>query len=102
RKFTCPWQGCGSTFTRKFNLNSHIRRHQGERPFCCSWYECGKLFTRRSDCKRHERLHTNGKAFQYLRCGTAFSRRDTLLTHGKSKSTMHLKRPSYINSPFHT
>ncbi|KAJ7873175.1 hypothetical protein B0H13DRAFT_1633603, partial [Mycena leptocephala] len=53
--FICPVPGCGSTFTRVFNLKGHIRSHNEEKPFLC---KCGKGFTRKQDCKRHEQLHT--------------------------------------------
>ncbi|KAF9260005.1 hypothetical protein L218DRAFT_932993 [Marasmius fiardii PR-910] len=31
--FHCPVPGCGSTFTRSFNLKGHLRSHNEERPF---------------------------------------------------------------------
>ncbi|TCD71586.1 hypothetical protein EIP91_007333 [Steccherinum ochraceum] len=31
--FICPVPGCGSTFTRRFNLRGHLRSHTEERPF---------------------------------------------------------------------
>ncbi|KAK7006088.1 hypothetical protein R3P38DRAFT_3601674 [Favolaschia claudopus] len=42
--FVCPVPGCGSTFTRSFNLKGHIRSHNEERPFLCKWPGCGKGF----------------------------------------------------------
>ncbi|KAK7033483.1 calcineurin responsive transcriptional factor [Favolaschia claudopus] len=61
--FVCPVPGCGSTFTRSFNLKGHIRSHNEERPFLCKWPGCGKGFARQHDCKRHEQLHTNYRPF---------------------------------------
>jgi hypothetical protein len=65
--YHCPVPGCGSTFTRRFNLrgkflchlisllksicSGHLRSHTEERPFVCSWPGCGKGFARQHDCK---------------------------------------------------
>ena len=69
--FVCPVPGCGSTFTRRFNLRGapspsfvlrvrfltrsshtgHLRSHTEERPFVCEWPGCGKGFARQHDCK---------------------------------------------------
>jgi hypothetical protein len=35
-------QGCGSTFTRRFNLNGHLRSHNDERPYRCLYNSCRK------------------------------------------------------------
>jgi hypothetical protein len=43
--FMCPVQGCGSTFTRSFNLRGHIQSHNAGSLFLCKWPECGKGFT---------------------------------------------------------
>ncbi|KAH7912000.1 hypothetical protein BJ138DRAFT_1149422, partial [Hygrophoropsis aurantiaca] len=57
--FECPVPGCGSTFTRRFNLRGHLRSHTEERPYVCGWPGCTKGFARQHDCKRHQALHTN-------------------------------------------
>ena len=49
--FACPVPGCGSTFTRRFNLRGHLRSHTEERPYVCSWPNCQKGFARQHDCK---------------------------------------------------
>ncbi|KAJ7883858.1 hypothetical protein B0H14DRAFT_2339322, partial [Mycena olivaceomarginata] len=57
--FFCPVLGCMGDFTRRTNLNAHIRSHNGTGAIICSSLGCRKGFARRYDCKRHERLHTN-------------------------------------------
>ncbi|POY72269.1 hypothetical protein BMF94_4703 [Rhodotorula taiwanensis] len=51
KKFTCPHPSCGRAFARNFNLQAHIKSHQGIREFKCP--ECFKLFSRKHDCTRH-------------------------------------------------
>ncbi|KAF8608773.1 hypothetical protein BDV93DRAFT_207549 [Ceratobasidium sp. AG-I] len=84
-QFKCPVPGCGSTFTRRFNLRGHLRSHTEERPFICEWPNCNKGFARQHDCKRHYALH-NAKPNQHVcdGCGKTFSRTDALNRHLRS------------------
>ncbi|QRV94195.1 C2H2 zinc finger [Ceratobasidium sp. AG-Ba] len=84
-QFKCPVPGCGSTFTRRFNLRGHLRSHTEERPFVCEWPGCSKGFARQHDCKRHYALH-NAKPNQHVcdGCGKTFSRTDALNRHLRS------------------
>ncbi|KAF9260019.1 hypothetical protein L218DRAFT_873193 [Marasmius fiardii PR-910] len=82
--FHCPVPGCGSTFTRSFNLKGHIRSHNEEKPFVCHWPGCGKGFARQHDCKRHEQLHTNYRPFTCEGCQKPFARMDALNRHCES------------------
>ncbi|ETS83907.1 hypothetical protein PFICI_05783 [Pestalotiopsis fici W106-1] len=46
---------CKKKFTRKINLDGHMRSHFGDRPYSCQ--TCNRRFTRLNDLRRHERLH---------------------------------------------
>lgn len=83
--FVCPVPGCGSTFTRRFNLRGHLRSHTEERPFVCTWPGCNKSFARQHDCKRHQALHQTDKAAANTcpGCKKTFSRLDALNRHRK-------------------
>ncbi|PFH53821.1 hypothetical protein AMATHDRAFT_54357 [Amanita thiersii Skay4041] len=77
--FICPVPGCGSTFTRRFNLRGHLRSHTEERPYVCNWPGCKKGFARQHDCKRHQALHTAKSQSNVCQgCKKTFSRLDAL------------------------
>ncbi|KAF8331118.1 uncharacterized protein EI90DRAFT_3016550 [Cantharellus anzutake] len=91
--FKCPVPGCGSTFTRRFNLRGHLRSHTEERPFVCEWPGCGKSFARKHDCNRHQSLHSaQGAQHTCGGCGKSFSRTDALNRHLRSEGGAACKR----------
>ncbi|KAF8261706.1 hypothetical protein EI94DRAFT_766300 [Lactarius quietus] len=85
-KFVCPVLGCGSTFTRHFNLKGHLHFHD-YKAVKCKWPGCGKGFVRLSDCKRHERLHSmqNHRQFTCDGCRNSFAQLDALVRHLRSE-----------------
>ncbi|ODN94311.1 hypothetical protein L198_05167 [Cryptococcus wingfieldii CBS 7118] len=86
--FMCPVPGCGSTFTRHFNLKGHLRSHNDERPYKCLYEGCPKAtigFARQHDCKRHMLLHEGLRLFECDACGKKFARLDALTRHHKSE-----------------
>lgn len=79
-----PVPGCGSTFTRHFNLKGHLRSHNDERPYKCLYEGCPKAvigFARQHDCKRHMALHEGLRPFECEGCGKTFARLDALTRH---------------------
>ncbi|KAJ7126714.1 hypothetical protein C8R44DRAFT_616997 [Mycena epipterygia] len=90
--FICPVPGCGSTFTRSFNLKGHIRSHNEEKPFLCKWPGCGKGFAREHDCKRHEQLHANYRPFTCDGCNKQFARMEALNRHCASEGGAECQR----------
>ena len=81
--FPCPVPGCGSVFTRHFNLKGHLRSHAEEKPYQCKWPGCGKGFALQRDCKRHEQLHPSVGRYPCQECGKSFARADALKEHCK-------------------
>ncbi|KAJ3215772.1 hypothetical protein HDU67_010342 [Dinochytrium kinnereticum] len=79
--YSCPHEGCTRTFTRAFNLKTHIETHDPsrERPFACE--DCGRDFVRVHDLQRHRLCHEPMRKFVCGSCGKGFTRRDALRRH---------------------
>lgn len=96
--FQCP-KCPDKRFTRKANLDSHLRTHDNIKPYSCG--ECGEAFTRKTDCERHEKGHGE-KKFTCLGglkdgstwgCKSSFGRGDKLADHLRSKTGQKCIRP---------
>lgn len=75
----CGTTICGKTFSRAYNLTSHMKTHSADRPFLCG--ACPLAFARRHDRERHARLHTGEKPYACESCGCGFMRNDALHRH---------------------
>ncbi|RKO92219.1 hypothetical protein BDK51DRAFT_2844, partial [Blyttiomyces helicus] len=80
----CTMPGCTKEFTRRYNLESHLRCHKGERPFVCPHCTTSDAasFARKHDLRRHiHSLHTEKRPHRCLHCPLTFSRSDALRRH---------------------
>lgn len=105
-KFEC--NRCDKRFKRQFDLNAHMRSHDGQEPFSCSQcgqkfnylhlyrkhmnqhnaedkgtecQECGLKIRFKSHVKVHMRTHTGEKPYKCGVCGRAFAQSCILTTH---------------------
>jgi len=76
---------CNKTFSKKKNLNEHVKIHSSE-VFPCNI--CGKEFNVKSNLRKHEKSHLESKDFQCVDCGKLYRSERNLKEH---VTIVHLK-----------
>jgi len=81
--YLCKFPNCGETFTTRFSLKRHIKKHTGERPQVCPFPNCDSRFAERSTLKRHIRIHTGEKPYlcRFPNCMKSFADRTNVKRH---------------------
>ena len=75
---------CSKGFSRKDNLNVHLRTHAKEKSFICDMYSKG--FSDKRNLNVHLRSHTNDKTFICKVCRKGFSTNSKLRKHAGTHS----------------
>ncbi|KAG0124308.1 putative Zinc finger, C2H2 type transcription factor [Tuber indicum] len=74
KKFECPAEGCGRSYSRAEHLYRHQLNHQPKQIYFCDFPDCKRSFVRQDLCMRHRDRHTN-------RPGSQLQRKDSLLNN---------------------
>ncbi|EDU44381.1 conserved hypothetical protein [Pyrenophora tritici-repentis Pt-1C-BFP] len=69
KKFECPHEGCGKSYSRAEHLYRHQLNHNPKQIYHCDFPSCGRSFVRQDLCARHKERHT-ARGSQLLRKDT--------------------------------
>ncbi|KAF1813312.1 hypothetical protein P152DRAFT_395639 [Eremomyces bilateralis CBS 781.70] len=73
KKFECPHEGCGKSYSRAEHLYRHQLNHNPKQIYHCDFPECNRSFVRQDLCARHKERHTAR--------GSQLLRKDTYMTN---------------------
>ncbi|OBR12320.1 C2H2 finger domain-containing protein [Colletotrichum higginsianum IMI 349063] len=73
KKFECPQDGCGKSYSRAEHLYRHQLNHTPKQIYECDFPDCSRTFVRLDLCNRHRDRHTAK--------GSALSRKDSMISH---------------------
>ncbi|CAI6337460.1 unnamed protein product [Periconia digitata] len=112
RKFLCPHEGCGKSYSRAEHLYRHQLNHNPKQIYHCDFPDCHRSFVRQDLCARHKERHT-ARGSQLLRKDTFMQNLNPIVTAAmanksgstgkngpmKSSPTQHSERPYGLQSP---
>ncbi|KAI9686457.1 MAG: hypothetical protein M1820_010624 [Bogoriella megaspora] len=58
KKFECPHEGCGKSYSRAEHLYRHQLNHNPKQIYQCDFPGCNRTFVRQDLCTRHKERHT--------------------------------------------
>ncbi|KAI1324164.1 fungal-specific transcription factor domain-containing protein [Xylariaceae sp. FL0255] len=97
KKFECPTEGCGKSYSRAEHLHRHQLNHAPKQIYRCDFQDCNRQFVRLDLCNRHKDRHTAK--------GSTLSRKDSLLSQSSPVDNVRSPYPTPASttlSPKHT
>ncbi|KAI0203775.1 fungal-specific transcription factor domain-containing protein [Astrocystis sublimbata] len=97
KKFECPTEGCGKSYSRAEHLHRHQLNHAPKQIYRCSFPDCNREFVRLDLCNRHRDRHTAK--------GSALSRKDSFISQTSPVDNVRSPYPtpaSMTTSPKYT
>ncbi|PSN69333.1 hypothetical protein BS50DRAFT_339737 [Corynespora cassiicola Philippines] len=79
KKFECPHEGCGKSYSRAEHLYRHQLNHNPKQIYHCDFPDCHRSFVRQDLCARHKERHT-ARGSQLLRKDTFMHNMNPIVT----------------------
>ncbi|KAF2475802.1 uncharacterized protein BDR25DRAFT_211462 [Lindgomyces ingoldianus] len=99
KKFECPHEGCGKSYSRAEHLYRHQLNHNPKQIYHCDFPECHRSFVRQDLCARHKERHT-ARGSQLLRKDTFMHNLNPIVTAAMApKNGTATKLGNMKNSP---
>ncbi|OJD29807.1 c2h2 finger domain-containing protein [Diplodia corticola] len=80
KKFECPHEGCGKSYSRAEHLYRHQLNHNPKQIYHCDFPDCQRSFVRQDLCARHKERHT-ARGSQLLRKDTFMHNLNPIVTN---------------------
>ncbi|KAI8624254.1 fungal-specific transcription factor domain-containing protein [Xylariaceae sp. FL1651] len=90
KKFECPTEGCGKSYSRAEHLHRHQLNHTPKQIYRCDFPDCNRQFVRLDLCNRHKDRHTAK--------GSALSRKDSLISQSSPVDNVRSPYPTPASS----
>jgi hypothetical protein len=90
KKFECPQEGCGKSYSRAEHLYRHQLNHTPKQIYNCDFPDCVRTFVRQDLCNRHRDRHTAK--------GSQLHRKDSMLGHTHSSPMIEPGKPLSAHS----
>ncbi|KAF2877659.1 fungal-specific transcription factor domain-containing protein [Massariosphaeria phaeospora] len=97
KKFECPHEGCGKSYSRAEHLYRHQLNHNPKQIYHCDFPECHRSFVRQDLCARHKERHT-ARGSQLLRKDTFMHNLNPIVTAAMAPKDGPLKLASIKNT----
>jgi hypothetical protein len=99
KKFVCPHEGCGKSYSRAEHLYRHQLNHNPKQIYYCDFPDCSRSFVRQDLCARHKERHT-ARGSQLLRKDTFMHNLNPIVTAAMAPKNGPASKPgSMQNSP---
>lgn len=98
KKFECPHEGCGKSYSRAEHLYRHQLNHNPKQIYHCDFPECHRSFVRQDLCARHKERHT-ARGSQLLRKDTFMHNINPIVTAAMAPKNAAAKLGKVQNSP---
>ncbi|EKG15722.1 Zinc finger C2H2-type protein [Macrophomina phaseolina MS6] len=92
KKFECPHEGCGKSYSRAEHLYRHQLNHNPKQIYHCDFPDCQRSFVRQDLCARHKERHT-ARGSQLLRKDAFMHNINPIVTTAMANKNARLGNP---------